>query len=279
MRLQDAINETHKRIPDTLEQFSELIDPEWIQQALEYTGKASIRRRKLPAEHVVWIVIGTALYRNRSIWYITEQMRLNIDSQACVPSAVVQARQRLGHEPLKQLFHQLSAHYQTESRAQQQDFMGLSVHAVDGVVYSLPYTDENLQHFSSSKGRTKEAPYPQMRSVCLINTDTHEIIDTTLGDMGQGEITLARQLNIQDNSITLFDRAYFSADLLISWQQTHPNSHWLMRAKDNLRYSVIETFSEGDYLIQMPVSPQAQKKNPNLPATWQARLIECRYEG
>ena len=279
MRLQDAINETHKRIPDTLEQFSELIDPEWIQQALEYTGKASIRRRKLPAEHVVWIVIGTALYRNRSIWYITEQMRLNIDSQACVPSAVVQARQRLGHEPLKQLFHQLSAHYQTESRAQQQDFMGLSVQAVDGVVYSLPYTDENLQYFSSSKGRTKEAPYPQMRSVCLINTDTHEIIDTTLGDMGQGEITLARQLNIQDNSITLFDRAYFSADLLISWQQTHPNSHWLMRAKDNLRYSVIETFSEGDYLIQMPVSLQAQKKNPNLPDTWQARLIECSYEG
>ncbi|WP_376785361.1 transposase domain-containing protein [Psychrobacter sanguinis] len=53
MRLQNAINETHKRIPDTLEQFSELIDPEWIQQALEYTGKASIRRRKLPAEHVV----------------------------------------------------------------------------------------------------------------------------------------------------------------------------------------------------------------------------------
>ncbi len=279
MRLQDAINETHKRIPDTLEKFSELIDPEWIQQALEYTGKASIRRRKLPAEHVVWIVIGTSLYRNRSIWYITEQMRLNIDSQACVPSAVVQARQRLGHEPLKQLFHQLSAHYQTESRAQQQDFMGLSVHAVDGVVYSLPYTDENLQHFSSSKGRTKEAPYPQMRSVCLINTDTHEIIDTTLADMGQGEITLARQLNVQDNSITLFDRAYFSADLLISWQQAHPNSHWLMRAKDKLRYTVIETFSEGDYLIQMPVSPQAQKKNPNLPATWQARLIECRYEG
>ena len=67
----------------------------------------------------------------------------------------------------------ISAHYQTESRAQQQDFMGLSVQAVDGVVYSLPYTDENLQYFSSSKGRTKEAPYPQMRSECLINTDTH----------------------------------------------------------------------------------------------------------
>ncbi len=64
MRLQNAINETHKRIPDTLEQFSELIDPEWIQQALEYTGKASIRRRKLPAEHVVLAtVIGTALYK------------------------------------------------------------------------------------------------------------------------------------------------------------------------------------------------------------------------
>ena len=49
----------------------------------------------IPAEHVVWIVIGTALYRNRSIWYITEQMRPNIDSQACVPSAVVHEPPRL----------------------------------------------------------------------------------------------------------------------------------------------------------------------------------------
>lgn len=275
MRLQETLIETQLRVPETLSPFSELIDPSLIEQVLQHTGKASIRRRKLPAEHVIWLVIGSALYRNSPIWYITEQLRLSLDGKPCVPSAVVQARQRLGSDPVEQLFRQLSTHwYQPEP-----DFCGLQINAVDGVVFSLPYTDENLEYFGSSKGKTKDTPYPQARSVCLINTNTHEIIDSQISDMSQGETTLASQLLIQDNSVTLFDRAYFSADLLINWQKDKSQSHWLMRAKNNLRYSVIKTLSEGDCLIEMPVSPQARKKNPNLPETWQARLIEFSYEG
>ncbi|WP_413992700.1 transposase domain-containing protein [Labrys okinawensis] len=37
---------------------------EWIAQALALTGKASVRRRKLPAEEVVWLVIALALRLN-----------------------------------------------------------------------------------------------------------------------------------------------------------------------------------------------------------------------
>ncbi|WP_227672958.1 transposase domain-containing protein [Psychrobacter lutiphocae] len=61
MRLQETIYETHKRIPEALDRFAELIDPKWIQQTIEHTGKVSTRRCKLRVEHVVWLVIGTAL--------------------------------------------------------------------------------------------------------------------------------------------------------------------------------------------------------------------------
>ena len=44
--------------PASFEQFSAAIDPAWIAAALTATGTASVRRRKLPAEHVVWLVIG-----------------------------------------------------------------------------------------------------------------------------------------------------------------------------------------------------------------------------
>ena len=47
-----------------------LIDPDWIEQALGATGKASIRRRKLPAEHAVWLVIGLALFRSMPLWQV-----------------------------------------------------------------------------------------------------------------------------------------------------------------------------------------------------------------
>ena len=37
------------------------------EEALAATGTASIRRRRLPAEQVVWLVIGVALMRNESM--------------------------------------------------------------------------------------------------------------------------------------------------------------------------------------------------------------------
>lgn len=39
--------------PDHFEQFAAALDPVWIQQALAATGKATVRRRRLPAEQAV----------------------------------------------------------------------------------------------------------------------------------------------------------------------------------------------------------------------------------
>jgi len=43
------------------------IDPDWIEQALELTGTVTLRRRRLPAEQMIWLVLGMALYRDRPI--------------------------------------------------------------------------------------------------------------------------------------------------------------------------------------------------------------------
>ncbi|WP_202630527.1 transposase domain-containing protein [Deinococcus alpinitundrae] len=47
--------------------FAKSLDPALITQALEAPGTASVRRRKLPAEHAVWLMLGLALLRDRSI--------------------------------------------------------------------------------------------------------------------------------------------------------------------------------------------------------------------
>ena len=213
MTLSSTLSTTLAVTPQQLDQFNQWIDADWIESAVHATGKASMRRRKLPAEHVVWLVIGLALFRNQPIWYVVEQLQLTLGQrQTCVPSASVQARQRLGHEPLKHLFYQLNQHWQVETpQPASHAYQGLSVFAVDGVIFSAPYTPENMAHFGSSQGKVSHAPYPQIRAVCLVNTYSHEITDVQLGDMQQGELTLAHDLKIPANSITLFDRAYFSA--------------------------------------------------------------------
>ncbi len=280
MSLSEHLESTLEHSLPSLNHFCELIDLNWIETSLHQTGKASIRRRKLPAEHVVWLVIGLALFRNQPISYVVEQLNLVFGTtEYCVPSAAVQARQRLGQEPLSTLFSLLSQAWFDETQQQYLSFQGLSICAVDGVVWSMPLTEENFNHFGSSKGKTAVAPYPQVRATCLVNTNTHEIIDAQIGSMDQGELTLANQLSPPAQSITLFDRAYFSADFLIGWQTRAESSHWLMRAKDNLRYEIIKRNSPHDFHIRMPISPRAKKLNPTLGDYWEARLIEVEQAG
>ena len=276
--LQTTLNETLAELPvGGMAELSALIDPAWIEQALQATGKASIRRRKLPAEHAVWLVIGLALFRQMPLWQVVQEMALTLDGQALpAPSASVQARQRLGAEPLEHLFGLLTGAW---GRAHAVHEQTLRVLAVDGVVWSAPDSADNRQKLGSGQTQYGPQPWPMVRAVCLLDTDSHELLDAQLGDYHQGELTLAAGLSGLDDSITLFDRAYFSAAFLLDWQGEGRERHWLMRARDNLRHEVEQTLSENDWLIRMPVSQQARKLRPQLPSHWQARMVQTMVDG
>jgi len=276
--LQDTLNETLTALPaDGMGELGSLIDPAWIEQALNATGKASIRRRKLPAEHAVWLVIGLALFRHMPLWQVVQEMALTLDGQDLpVPSSSVQARQRLGAEPLAHLFGLLTDAW---GRAHPVHAQSLRVLAVDGVVWSAPDSPDNRQALGSGLTQYGPQPWPMVRGVCLLDTDSHELLDAKLGDYHCGELTLAADLRGLDHSITLFDRAYFSAAFLMDWQHAGEQRHWLMRAKDNLRHEIVQTLGEDDWLIRMPVSPQARQLRPELPSHWQARLIQTHTGG
>ena len=254
-----------------------LIDPLWIEQALQACGKASIRRRKLPADHAIWLVIGLALFRHMPMWQVVQEMALTLEGQELpAPSSSVQARQRLGPQPLEHLFALLT---QAWGRAHPVHEESLRVLAVDGVLWSAPDSAGNRQILGSGKTQYGPQPWPMVRAVCLLDTDSHELLDAQLGDYTQGELTLAAGLRGLDHSITLFDRAYFSASFLLGWQGAGEQRHWLMRAKDNLRHEVVQCLGEGDWLIRMPTSPRARKLCPELPSHWQARLIQTEVQG
>lgn len=221
--LANALRQTLPRVPDRLEQLSALIDPAWIAQALGTSGKASIRRRKLPAEHAVWLVIGLALFRDRPLWQVVQQLDLSLDGQAPpAPSVSVQARQRLGEQPLAELFALLT---QAWSRPAVNVRQPLRVLAVDGVVWSAPDTPENRVELGSCSNQHGLSPWPQIRATCLMDTHSHEMLDAKLGAMDCGELSLAAQLRGEDHSVTLFDRAYFSAAFLLDWQAAGTQRH------------------------------------------------------
>jgi hypothetical protein len=85
----------------------------WIEQAVRASGSASIRRRRLPAQQVVWLVIALALYRHQSISEVVDGLELALpapDAPFVSKSAIAQARQRTGAAPLAWLFHESARH-------------------------------------------------------------------------------------------------------------------------------------------------------------------------
>ena len=62
-----------------LSTFSQNIPVEWIESALRLSNKAIIRRRRLPSDQVLWLVMGMTLFRNEPISEVAR--RLNIGAQ------------------------------------------------------------------------------------------------------------------------------------------------------------------------------------------------------
>lgn len=98
--------------------FLQHIPVEWIESALELTQQASIRRRRLPADMVLWLVIGMAFFRNEPIDEVAR--RLNIcaeglaNEELLAKSGISKARERLGEQPMAWLFQQCAAHWGVE---------------------------------------------------------------------------------------------------------------------------------------------------------------------
>ncbi|MFB1117231.1 IS4 family transposase [Dickeya dadantii] len=264
--------------PASLSCFQRAIPLEWISQVLDTTQKASIRKRKFPAERVVWLVVGMGLYRDRSITDVASKLDLVLSSHegdTLAASSIAQARQRLSDDPLRELFT-LTAHHWTQQEDKDDLWHGLRLFAVDGTLFRTPDTPELAEHFEYIKHRPdRHTEYPMVRLCALMSLRSRLIHDVKFGPANTGEVSYAKQLLPQAKSLTLFDRCYLSAELLINWQRREPEAHWLVPLKANTTYRILDTFSEGDHLVEMQVSPQARKLDTTLPEYWQARLIEC----
>jgi hypothetical protein len=283
MALQLDLDYAAELAPHEFERFASLIDPAWIDEALRQTNTVSVRRRRLPAERMVWLVIGLALFRDEPIWHIVQQLDLadGPEPSTPVPSAAVAGRERLGEAPMAWLFNRLANYWDEQAVPEHCLFHGLRTYAVDGVVWSLPDTPENCKQFGKPSNENCSGAWPQLRAVCLMDTYSHLIRAAEFGDYRTGELSFAKPLvqTVPDESLTIFDRAYFSAAFLLDWQQAGQQKHWLMRAKTPLRYEIVHQFAVDDCLIRLPVSPQARKQHPDLPSHWQARLIKCTVGG
>src|SRR5579862_6004492 len=119
MRLERALKRVADVTPERFEDVRRHIHVEWVEQALRATGTATIRKRRLPAIQVVWLVIAMALFRNKAIVEIVDKLDLALagPSPIVANSAIPQARARLGAEPMGWLFRRCAEQWAHASAA------------------------------------------------------------------------------------------------------------------------------------------------------------------
>ena len=268
--------------PPKIDDFRKRIDPAWIDAALAATGTATVRRRRLPSEQVIWVVLGMGLFRDRPIEDVVTKLDLALPSSGgtIARSSISQARERVGSEPMKWLFDRCASEWSQRS-ADANRWRGLSLFGMDGSTVRIPDSQENRATFGGQSGRNEsESGYPMLRIVVLMVLRSHLLAACNFGAYGNNELNYARPLtaSIPARSLTILDRGFFGARLLLDIE-VGEERHWLTRARSDLSSRVVKRFARGDELIELNVSREALRKDPTLPRTWSMRAIRYRRKG
>lgn len=281
MELSQALGMINLTAPDEVQSLADLLPPELIQQAFSLTDTVTLRKRKLPLESMVWLVIGMAIFNNKPLSHIVNLMDIADRSgrSFTAPSSVIARRKKLGEDPVRVLFDLTQQHWHRESRHPL--WHGLTLNAVDGVVWRTPDTPENAAAFAKAENQYGEKGYPQVRMVCLMELSSHLLRASVMDRYDVNEMRLAAGLigKVPDNSVTLFDKGFWSAGLLHEWHSAGENRHWLLPLKKGTQYEVVRRLGKKDELIMLKTSPQARKQWEKLPETLTVRLIRHKVNG
>ncbi len=270
------------------ERFDQLcvaLEPAWIDAALRATGTATLRRRRLPAEPVIGLVLGMALMRNRAIVEVVDTLDVALpdrDGRPVARSAIPPARARVGEAPLRWLFEHTAATW-TAAQADQARWRGLAVYGVDGTTVRVPDSPENRAHFggqAAGAGRGQRG-YPLVRLVTRMLLRSHLLAAARFGPHRTDERALAQALwaQVPDDALVVVDRNFWNAGVLIPLARDGQNRHWLTRARAVTRGRVVETRGPGEVLVELEVSREARRRDPTLPRTWVVRAIQYQRPG
>lgn len=270
----------HGQLPE-FKQFPGSIDARWIEEMLNIFGKATVRKRRLPAEQVLWLVIGMGLMRDRPIKEVATKLDLVLpDARGSViaPSALCWARKRLGSGPLACLFARTADVWGSRSAACR-PWKGLKLFSVDGTTLRVQDTEENRNHFGLvSGGKDTQSSYPVVRLAALMALCSHMLVAVRFGPYKTSELALSDELwpALPDDSLVILDRNFVSPRSLWPIQSGGDNRHWLVRMRKKTKWKELKHLGEGDLLVELETSWHTRKQFPSLPRKRIARAI--RYE-
>lgn len=256
----------------------------WIDSALEISAGKTVRKRSLSPADMLWLIVALAIFRGGSIRDVAMFLGLQGDGRKpAAISSIVEARQRLGAAPLRQLFEELTVAWGLPA-VEQDTWHGLGVYAMDGTTLSVPDTDENYEHFGKPSSRDGDAGYPKLRMVALIAVRSQLILDAQFAPWrgkGTGEQSLADSFwsALPSRSVLLFDRGFNHIGRMVRYTQGEPERFFVTRERAKFKYEIVNAHTPTDEQIRTKVSDAERKADPDLPEYLQLRRITYTIPG
>ena len=168
-----------------------------------------------------------------------------------------------------------------QARRQPEAFWrGWRLLALDGTQFSLTNTPQIQGALKKAKTRRGMAAFAKVVTGVLLEVGLHNPLAAAIGHKGQSEWELARSLLAQlpKQGLLLADRlhgcAAFAMEVLAACQRV--GSHFLIRARSNIKVRTVRRFKDGSRLIRVPVRP---KGKPRVIVQWlELREIRVRVQ-
>ena len=233
--------------------------PGVVDEVIAECGRTEQRHRSLPARVMAYFSIGLALHSEGSY---DDVLGLLTDGLAWAgrgaepvklpsKSAIFQARDRLGAEPVKALFDRVAQPLAT-TQSPGCWLAGRRLVAIDGTTLDVADTVVNDEFFGRpgvSKG--ERSAFPQARMVALAECGTHAIFDAEIGPCTTSELALSKVLvdRLEPTMVLLADRGFTGFAL---WQQASATgADLLWRARNNVTPRRIKDFDDGSWLGEL----------------------------
>ena len=257
--------------------------PELVDRVVQETGRAEQRRRLLPARVVVYFVLALALYAHAAY---EEVMRCLVEGLGWaqqarrgrrtwpwwhVPgaSALAEARERLGAEPLRVLFERAARPLATRA-TRGAWYRGWRVMVMDGTCLDVPDSPANQALGRSKSGRGEGVgAFPQVRVVGLVEAGTHAIVDAAQGPYCSGEQTLARERAhkggpLGPGVLLLADRLFVGGELWRQMASTGAELVWRVKcaSKTAPKLPVDQVLSDGSWRSRLDAASDRRRRHP-----------------
>jgi hypothetical protein len=256
-----------------------------IDDAVEAAGKQERRRGgKLPPRVVAYLVMALALFADEDCEEVAARLAGTFadwdgweESWDRTPTSggITQARQRLGPEPMAELFAQVARPVADMVTAGA--FLGRRrLMSIDGMEWDVPDTAANAAFFGYP-GTGKDGAsgaFPKARVVTVNECASHAAVLAATGpgvSKGSGEQSLARGLypQLEEDWLLIADRNFYN------WQDwctaADTGAALLWRVKADLTLPVLELLPDGSY--------RSVLLNPKVTGAARKRLIEAARQG